>query len=94
MRAYLKRPELAPVEESCEAEGSALLNDLYDGADVAPDRLERLLNLFRLEFEDPGLMLPDVAGRPVYLGLAMTAENKVRMKSQNLLVNLPLARES
>ena len=77
-----------------DAEGSALLNDLYDGADVAPDRLERLLNLFRLEFEDPGLMLPDVAGRPVYLGLAMTAEKKVRMKPQNLLVNLPLARES
>ncbi len=77
-----------------DAEGSALLNELYDGADVAEDRLQRLLNLFRLEFEDPGLMLPDVAGRPVYLGLAMTAENKVRMKPQNLLVNLPLARAS
>jgi hypothetical protein len=77
-----------------DAEGSALLNELYDGKDVGEDRLERLLNLFRLEFEDPDLMLPDVAGRPVYLGLAMTAENKVRMKPQNLLVNLPLARES
>jgi len=77
-----------------DAEGSALLNELYDGEEVGEDRLQRLLNLFRLEFEDPGLMLPDVAGRPVYLGLAMTAENKVRMKPQNLLVNLPLARES
>ena len=77
-----------------DAEGSALLNDLYDGRDVAPDRLERLLNLFRLDFEDPGLMRPDVAGRPVYLGLAMTEQKKVRMKPQNLLVNLPLARSS
>jgi hypothetical protein len=77
-----------------DAEGTALLNALYDGEEVGEDRLQRLLNLFRLEFEDPGLMLPDVAGRPVYLGLAMTAKNKVRMKPQNLLVNLPLARES
>jgi hypothetical protein len=52
------------------------------------------LSLFRLEFEDPGLMRPDIAGRPVYLALAMTAERKVRLKPQNLLVNLPLAREA
>ena len=77
-----------------DAEGSALLNDLYDGAEVAEERLERLLNLFRLDFDDESLMRADVAGRPVYLGLAMTAENKVRMKPQNLLVNLPLARGS
>jgi hypothetical protein len=37
-------------------------------------------------------VLPDVRGRPVYLGLAMSAEQRVRLKPQNLLVNLPLAR--
>ncbi len=36
-------------------------------------------------------MQPAVAGRPVYLGLAMTTDNVLRMKPQNLLVNLPLA---
>ncbi len=32
-----------------------------------------------------------VTGRPVYLGLAMTTDSVLRMKPQNLLVNLPLA---
>ena len=77
-----------------DAEASVLLDDLYNQVDVGTDRLQRLLSLFRLEFEDPGLMRPDIAGRPVYLALAMTPERKVRLKPQNLLVNLPLAREA
>jgi len=32
-----------------------------------------------------------MAGRPVYLGLAMDQTGSVRMKPQNLLANLPLA---
>jgi hypothetical protein len=32
-----------------------------------------------------------MAGRPVYLGLCRTADGQVRLKPQNLLVNLPLA---
>jgi hypothetical protein len=74
-----------------DAESSAILNDLYNGAEVGEDRLERLLALFRLEFEDSRQMRAAIAGRPVYLGLAMSAGKKVRVKPQNLLVNLPLA---
>jgi hypothetical protein len=37
-------------------------------------------------------MRPDLRGRPVYLGFAMTPNRRLRMKPQNLLVNLPLAR--
>jgi hypothetical protein len=74
-----------------DAESSGLLNDLYKGATVEPERLERLLFLFRLEFADPTAARPGLAGRPVYLGLAMTAERSLRLKPQNLLVNLPLA---
>lgn len=75
-----------------DAEASRLLNDLYQGKEVPEVGLARLLALFRLEFRDPEGVLPDVRGRPVYLGLAMTAEQRVRLKPQNLLVNLPLAR--
>lgn len=75
-----------------DAEASRLLNDLYQGKEVPEVGLARLLALFRLEFRDPEDVLPDVRGRPVYLGLAMTAEQRVRLKPQNLLVNLPLAR--
>jgi len=74
-----------------DAEGSALLNDLYNGEEVSEDRRARLLSLFRLDFDDPGLMRPDIAGRPVYLAMAMTPDNSLRLKPQNLLCNLPLA---
>ncbi|MDP1906839.1 MAG: DUF6352 family protein, partial [Hyphomicrobium sp.] len=77
-----------------DAESSALLNDLYNGAEVGDDRLERLLSLFRLDFDDARQMQADVAGRPVYLGLAMTPGKKLKLKPQNLLVNLPLAAEA
>ena len=35
--------------------------------------------------------MPQIAGRPVYLGAAMTEDGVVRVKPQNLLFNLPLA---
>ncbi len=75
-----------------DAEASALLDDLYNGAEVEDERMARLLCLFQLDFADPAAMRPAIAGRPVYLALAMSAEHVVRMKPQNLLLNLPLAR--
>ena len=77
-----------------DQDSSRFLNDLYEDKEIEPERAERLLSLFRLEFEDASLMRADVAGRPVYLALSMSAEKKVRLKPQNLLVNLPLARKA
>lgn len=74
-----------------DATASGILNDLYNGKDVEEERLARLISLFRLEFADPRAALPRVQGRPVYLALAMAEDNSVRLKPQNLLVNLPLA---
>ena len=74
-----------------DVEGSGLLNDLYNGVEVDEERMARLLSLFRLEFADPSVMAAAVAGRPVYLAMAMTPERRLRLKPQNLLVNLPLA---
>ena len=74
-----------------DTEGSALLNDLYNGLEVGETRLARLLSLFRLEFAQASVMPAAIAGRPVYLAMAMTAEGSLRVKPQNLLVNLPLA---
>jgi hypothetical protein len=70
---------------------SGILNDLYNGVEVEDERLARLISLFRLEFADPQAALPRVRGRPVYLALAMDEGNSVRLKPQNLLVNLPVA---
>ena len=75
-----------------DAEASALLNDLYNGVAVDEARLARLLCLFRLEFAEPADMRPSLAGKPVYLGMAMDEASRLRLKPQNLLLNLPLAR--
>jgi hypothetical protein len=77
-----------------DAEASRLLDDLYEGRPVDAERQARLVSLFRLDFADPREMRPDVAGRPVYLGLAMNVEQLLRIKPQNLLLNLPLARSA
>lgn len=74
-----------------DAESMALLNDLYEDRPVGDDRLRRLISLFKLEFVNPAEMRADLAGKPVYLGLSMTAEGTLRLKPQNLLLNLPLA---
>jgi hypothetical protein len=77
-----------------DAESTAVLNDLWRGEEVEAGRLARLLALFKLEFKDPADMRHDLAGRPVYLALGMDEQNVVRMKPQNLLLNLPFARPS
>lgn len=69
---------------------SAIMNALYEGKSVDEDHLRQVLALFRLEFRDASLMLPRVAGKPVYLGVAMDHHGKLRLKPQNLVVNLPL----
>ncbi len=72
-------------------EANIILNDLYNGRDVGEDRLRQILSLFRLSFRDPAQMRADIAGRPVYLGMAMDGAETLRLKPQNLLANLPLA---
>jgi len=77
-----------------DAQASSILNDLYTGVDVDEDRRQRLMCLFRLVFVNPSDMLASVAGRPVYLAMAMDAQGRLKLKPQNLLLNLPLARRS
>ena len=75
-----------------DAEASAILNDLYNRQPVDDARMRRLLCLFRLDFADPSDMRAAIAGRPVWLAMAMDERNRLRLKPQNLLMNLPLAR--
>lgn len=75
-----------------DAQASSILNDMYTGAEVNEDRMKRLMCLFRLAFVNPADMLAEVAGRPVYLAMAMDENGRLNLKPQNLLLNLPLAR--
>ncbi len=74
-----------------DAESTALLNGLWRGDEMEPGIVRRLLALFRLDFEDPAVVRADVAGRPIYMALSTNENSVVRMKPQNLLLNLPLA---
>ncbi|MGD9786241.1 MAG: DUF6352 family protein, partial [Hyphomicrobiaceae bacterium] len=73
-----------------DRESNAILNALYRGEPVAADDIARLVALFRLRLADDDLVIDRVRGKPIYMALAMTQDRKLRMKPQNLLVNLPL----
>ncbi|HSV59654.1 MAG TPA: DUF6352 family protein [Variovorax sp.] len=77
-----------------DAQASSVLNDLYQGRDVDAGRMERMLCLFKLQFAEASAMRPELAGKPVYLAMAMDEHKRLRLKPQNLLLNLPLARPS
>jgi hypothetical protein len=47
-----------------------------------------------MHFLEPNDMSAQIRGKPVYLAMAMDAENRLKLKPQNLLLNLPLAKRS
>jgi len=73
-----------------DAESTAILNMLWSGEEVDAGRMRRILALFRLDFAEPAAMRGDIAGRSVYLALSADESDVVRMKPQNLILNLPL----
>ena len=56
--------------------------------------MERMLCLFSLRFTEETAVRAEVRGKPVYLAMAMDANKALRLKPQNLLLNLPLTRPS
>src|SRR3990172_2838984 len=77
-----------------DAEASAILNEIYNGGTVDEQRMRRIIGLYRVDFRNASDMRAEIAGRPVFLGLAVSADHRLRMKPQNLLLNLPLARRA
>jgi hypothetical protein len=77
-----------------DASSSAILNALYQGQDVAPEQMQRMMCLFQMDFNAPQDMRADVQGHPVYLGMAVDERKNLQLKPQNLLLNLPLAQRS
>lgn len=73
-----------------DRESTRILNALYQGRELAADDPGRIIALFRMRIPDDRQVLDRVKGKPIYLGLAMTAERRLRLKPQNLLTNLPL----
>jgi len=74
-----------------DAEATGILNALYDDQDLDEAELKKIIGLFRMEFHNAEDLVAEMQGKPVYLGLAMSASATLKMKPQNLLTNLPLA---
>lgn len=73
-----------------DADGTRIGDAIWNGEDIDEQALSRVVGLFKLTFSDPSQMLDRVKGEPVYLILAMTPDNIVRMKPQNLIAGLPI----
>ncbi|MDP3618582.1 MAG: DUF6352 family protein [Ramlibacter sp.] len=74
-----------------DAQASSVLNDLFQGHEVDNERMARMLCLFALHFDEPSIVQPVMEGKPVYLAMAMDDQKRLKLKPQNLLLNLPLA---
>lgn len=74
-----------------DGEGTRIGNALWNGTALGPNAGERIVALMRLTFEDARFVDERVGTKPIYLILAMDADNMVRLKPQNLVVGLPLA---
>lgn len=77
-----------------DAAASDILNKLYNKESVDSDELEKVICLFRLDFIDEAVVTPSQIGKPVYMAIAMNDEKQLKLKPQNLLFNLPLAKVS
>jgi hypothetical protein len=75
-----------------DVDSTAIMNALYRGEDLPQSDRERLVGLFRLMFRNASDTTAEMAGRPVYLGLAFRPDRTLKVKPQNLLLNLPIAR--
>ena len=92
--------EIEPVERmedrdwswyvGLDAEATRIGDALWKGEATDDATLNRVLALFRVSIPDVREVLSRVGARPVWLILAMSADNMVRMKPQNLVAGLPL----
>ncbi len=76
-----------------DSQATVLLDKLYAGDELTPDEHKSIVLLMRLDFDRIEEQDPGVAGKPVYMAIACDDEQLLRLKPQNLLFNLPIARQ-
>ena len=72
------------------ADATRIGDAIWNGNDVDSELRARLVGLYRLDFRDPSDAIERVRGEPVYLLAAMTADEELRLKPQNLVTGLPI----
>lgn len=77
-----------------DREATSILNALYKGEELGPETLERIIALLNMNIEDTEAVVEAARGSTIHLALAMNEKKRLKMKPQNLLLNLPLKAES
>ena len=72
------------------SEATHIGDAIWRGDDLADAERAQLIGILRLAFLNPADMIEKVRDEPVYLLLAMTADEVLRIKPQNLLAGLPI----
>ncbi len=73
-----------------DAEATGIGDLLWHGEALDEATGARVIGLFRLDFRDLQRVPDGLAGEPIYLILAMSADRQLRMKPQNLVAGLPV----
>ncbi len=73
-----------------DAAGTRIGDRLWRGEPLDAAANARLVGIFRLTFRDRAAATDALAGEPVYLIQAMTPDNILRLKPQNLVTGLPV----
>ena len=73
-----------------DSEATRIGDAIWNGDDLDDATRARLVGLYRLTFRNPADMIEKVRGEPVYLLSAMTADEVLRLKPQNLVTGLPI----
>jgi hypothetical protein len=75
-----------------DAAATKIGDALWNGDELDDDDRASVIGLYRLGFADLAQVDPRVGADPVYLILAMTPDQVLRLKPQNLIVGLPIRR--
>jgi uncharacterized protein DUF6352 len=73
-----------------DAESTRIGDALWNGEELDDAVKSRIVGLYRLNFRDPDIMVEKHKGEPVYLIMAMTTDNVLRLKPHNLVTGLPI----
>jgi hypothetical protein len=73
-----------------DSEATRIGDTLWNDSDLDEETRSRLVGFFRLTFRNPEDMIDKVRGEPVYLLAAMTADEVLHLKPQNLVMGLPI----
>jgi hypothetical protein len=76
-----------------DVDATRIGDTIWNGGDLADAMRAQLVGIFRLTFRNPEDMIEKIRGEPVYLLAAMTADEVLRLKPQNLVTSLPIRHE-